>query len=79
LPPTKFDVRKKMFAIVHHSDFGPVFGAGSDLSIASDCNQNMDSYSNLPHTFDGENASSSVLMGDYNFQVQDYEVFTLIN
>lgn len=55
---------------------GPIFGAGADLLIASNCNTNMDSYSNLPHSYDGENASSSVLMGDYNFSVLDYEVFT---
>jgi len=36
----------------------------------------MDSYSNLPHSYDGDNASSSLLMGDYNFSVLDYEVFT---
>lgn len=36
----------------------------------------MDSYSNLPHSYDGENASSTVLMGDYHFTVVDYEVFT---
>ncbi len=67
-----------MFAIAHHSEYGPVFGAGADLSISNNCNQNSDSYSNLPHSYDGENASSSILMGDYNFTVLDYEVFTLI-
>jgi hypothetical protein len=76
--PTKFDIVKKMFAIAHHSEYGPVFGAGADLSISNNCNQNSDSYSNLPHSYDGENASSSILMGDYNFTVLDYEVFTLI-
>lgn len=35
----------------------------------------MDSYSNLPHSYDGDGASPSVLMGDYNFTVADYEVF----
>lgn len=39
----------------------------------------MDSYSNLPHTYDGEGASPSILMGDYNFTVADYEVFTPFN
>lgn len=79
LQPTKFDIVKKMFAIVHHSDYGPVFGAGADLSISSECNSNLESYSNLPHSYDGENASSTILMGDYNFSVYDYEVFTIID
>lgn len=39
----------------------------------------MDSYSNLPHTYDGDGASPSILMGDYNFTVADYEVFTPVN
>lgn len=55
---------------------GPIFGAGADLLITNNCNANMGSYSNLPHSYDGENASSNSLMGDYNFTVADYEVFT---
>lgn len=39
----------------------------------------MDSYSNLPHTYDGDGASPATLMGDYNFTVADYEVFAPIN
>ncbi|KAI5720081.1 hypothetical protein M8J77_001601 [Diaphorina citri] len=77
--PTKFEIIKKPFAICYHPDCGPIFGAGADLLIASHCNTNMDSYSNLPHSYNGENASSSLLMGDYNFAVQDYEVFTPIS
>ena len=76
-PPTKYELTKKMFAFVHHPDFGPVFGAGADLSISSNCHQSMDSYSNMPHSYDGDGASSSLLMGDYNFTIVDYEVFTL--
>ncbi|KAG5888228.1 hypothetical protein JTB14_035577 [Gonioctena quinquepunctata] len=79
LPPTQFHVVKKPFAICYHPDSGPIFGAGADLLISSNCNSNMDSYSNLPHTYDGDGASPSVLMGDYNFTVADYEVFTPLN
>lgn len=57
---------------------GPIFGAGADLQIANACNMNMDSYSNLPHSYDGgNNASSSSLFGDYNFTIIEYEVYTL--
>lgn len=55
---------------------GPIFGAGADLFIAGNCNQNLESYSNLPHSYDGENASCNTLMSDYNFTVLDYEIFT---
>lgn len=76
--PARFDVKKKMFAIAHHANFGPVFGAGADLSISDRCHlDDSSSYSNLPHSYDGENASNGTLFGDYNFTVVDYEVFTL--
>ncbi|XP_003738143.1 uncharacterized protein LOC100898299 [Galendromus occidentalis] len=77
LPPTRFDIQRKMFAILSDANFGPIFGAGADLSIADECNISMESYSNFPHTFGGEGASCTLLMGDYNFTVLDYEVFTL--
>nr|XP_046471679.1 uncharacterized protein LOC124213925 isoform X1 [Neodiprion pinetum] len=77
VPPTKYDIVKKPFAICYHPEIGPIFGAGADLLIASNCNVNTESYSNLPHSYDGEHASSSILMGDYHFTVLDYEVFTL--
>lgn len=105
VPPTKYDLVKKPFALCYHPEYvkyflfdrfmdfflfsdnffffffffrlGPIFGAGADLLIANNCNVNKESYSNLPHTYDGENASNSILMGDYHFTVIDYEVFTL--
>ncbi|KAK9880745.1 hypothetical protein WA026_013067 [Henosepilachna vigintioctopunctata] len=76
LPPTKFHIVKKSFAICYHPDIGPTFGAGADLLISSNCNTNVDSYSNLPHTYGGDGASPTILMGSYNFTVADYEVFT---
>lgn len=37
----------------------------------------MESYSNLPHSYDGQNAGCMSLLGDYNFSVMDYEVYTI--
>ena len=54
-----------------------MFGAGADLCIADNCHSGMESYSNMPHSYDGPHASSSIMMGDYNFTVADYEVFTV--
>lgn len=76
VPPTKFDIVKKSFAICYHPDIGPIFGAGADLLISSNCNVNKESYSNLPHSYEGDHASNQLLMGDYHFSVVDYEVFT---
>lgn len=73
----KYDVVKKPYSICYHKDCGPIWGAGADLLIANNCNTNTDSYSNMPHSYDGPNANYTSLFGDYNFMVQDYEVFTL--
>jgi hypothetical protein len=76
VPPSKFPVVKRTFAVAQHADIGPIFGAGADLCIADQCNLNCESYSNLPHSYDGDNAFPGVLMGTYNFSVVEYEVFT---
>lgn len=81
---TVINTRRRGFLMYHviNSDLfflcscGPIFGAGADLLISNDCNTNADSYSNLPHSYDGDNASNTILMGVYNFTVLDYEVFT---
>ncbi|GBP15839.1 TBC1 domain family member 24 [Eumeta japonica] len=80
-PPARYPVTKKAFAICYHPDCGPVFGAGADLFISSNCNANSESYSNL-HSY-GEGALPAAappppasLSPDYNFTVRDYEVFT---
>jgi len=72
--PRQFGIKKKLFAVSHHPDCGPVFGAGADLFICDNCDKVGDSYSNLPHSYDGDLASSSCLMGDYSFMVEEYEV-----
>jgi len=77
MAPQKFDITKKTFAICYHVDCGPIFGAGADLLISDNCDANLDSYSNLPHSYDGEDASPDTLMGDYNFSVAEYEVYTV--
>uniref|UniRef100_A0A182SMJ1 Probable small nuclear ribonucleoprotein E n=1 Tax=Anopheles maculatus TaxID=74869 RepID=A0A182SMJ1_9DIPT len=76
-PSTKFDIVKKPYAICYHPDCGPIFGAGADLLISNNCNANIESYSNFPHSYDGPNATFGHLFGDYNFSIIDYEVFTL--
>ena len=58
----------------HHPDCGPVFGAGADLFICDSADSVGDSYSNLPHSYDGSGATSSLLLGDYNATLSEYEV-----
>lgn len=47
------------------------------MLIANNCNTNKDSYSNLPHSYDGPSASYETLFGDYNFSITDYEVYSV--
>ncbi|KAG4070335.1 hypothetical protein HA402_006477 [Bradysia odoriphaga] len=75
-PPVKYDIIKKPYAICYHPECGPIFGAGADLLISNGCNTNTESYSNLPHSYDGPNALDTSLFGDYNFSITDYEVYT---
>ncbi|KAH7645441.1 hypothetical protein HUG17_0979 [Dermatophagoides farinae] len=77
-PPIKYEVKKKIFAIGHMASKGPVFGAGADLLLADSCHLNEDSYSNLPHSYDGPDASVDTLFGSYYFTAVDYEVFTIL-
>ncbi|KAJ6216523.1 hypothetical protein RDWZM_007680 [Blomia tropicalis] len=75
--PMRYDIRKRAFAFSHHSNYGPIFGAGADLLIANRCHENDKSYSNLQHTYGEKNFTTNSLFGDYNFTVIDYEVFTI--
>ncbi|XP_026499925.2 BTB/POZ domain-containing protein 19 [Vanessa tameamea] len=73
-PPALYPLAKKAFALCYHPDCGPIFGAGADLFISSNCHANSDSYSNL-HSY-GDALAPATLAPDYNFTVRDYELFT---
>jgi len=71
-------------AIICHSSYGPVFGKKSgncDISIASNSNMNITSYSNLGCSFERTGIShytQFTLAGSNNFQTVEIEVY-LIN
>jgi hypothetical protein len=62
--------------------YGPTFG-NTDLYIADKSNTNINSYSNLGHSYTHPdyrfetNEAKSFLAGSYNFQVSEIEVYTL--
>ena len=74
----RFDLKRKSFALIHHSDYGPIFGAAPDLSIRDNCNAASTSVSFLGHSYDALDSHDDVLMGENTFCVADYEVFELI-
>ena len=63
-------------AIYCHSSYGPTFGSGHDFYISNGCKSNSDSYDNTESTYFSKNKKNA-LAGEYNFTVNDYEVFQL--
>ena len=64
-------------AIYRHNSYGPVFGGGHDLCIASGCKSNTSSYCNKS-TYITENNNLLGNSGSTSFQVSNYEVFRVI-
>ena len=70
------------YAIYSCPGYGPRFGAGSDIRIASEASSNTNSYSNLGCTYNppagynyGSGFAQSFLAGSRNFQPDEVEVF----
>ena len=62
-----------------NKDIGPTFGGNYDLSIADEANLNMNSCCCLGQCYEvPANGDVSILSGQKNFSVLDYEVFQVI-
>jgi hypothetical protein len=72
-------------AIYCNPSYGPTFGGGFDIHIASDSKSNTTSYSNFGHTYKhadyqyGTDKAKSILAGSYNFKTLEVEVFVRTN
>ena len=72
----------RSYGIFCHSNYGPTFGGGHDLSIADKSNANLDSYSFLGISYihedfnEGSNEAQSFLAGSIQFKVLEIEVYT---
>ena len=64
------------YMIYGHSSYGPYWGSGSDLYLASGC-LNNNSYSGTNQSSFYYNGKSNALSGGSNFQVEDYETYQL--
>ena len=81
---SKLKDERGQFAIYRDSGYGPVFGGGIDLLIASDPGSNTDSYTNFGHTYNlphgytpGETNTDSLLGGSFRFTPSEVEVLYL--
>jgi len=79
-PPGKY--YSYQYAIFVGPSYGPTFGTGHDIFIASDASSNTHSYTNLGHGYNqpaghsyGSSFTQSFLAGSYNFQPDEVEVF----
>ncbi|KAG0038886.1 hypothetical protein BGZ82_010471 [Podila clonocystis] len=72
----RFDVKGDGNAAAYNkADFGPTFGVGHDLYLASNCNLTCQSSSTMPSSYNGPGASTAALAGSFYFRVSEVEVF----
>ena len=83
--PFKVLCSKNATAICCSPIFGPTFGAGFDIFIASNSNRNQESYSKFGHSYKhadfpvGTANAYSILGGSNYFQILEIEVFVQPN
>ncbi len=71
-------------AIYCAPSYGPTFGGGHDFYISPSSNVNINSYSNLGHTYvhpnyrNGTNEAKNFLAGSYNFSTSEIEVYQVL-
>ena len=79
--PTKMSIKPNVCsnAMTHYPSYGPTFGGGHDLYIASDANRNSHSQSYLGDTHElPPGQINTFLVGSNNFKVSEIEVFQVI-
>ena len=67
-----------IYATYSCSGYGPTFGNGHDIHIASEASLNTGSYSNLGSAYNlpsGVSSAQTFLAGSYHFQPDEMEVF----
>lgn len=79
-PPGKYN--SYQHATYSGLSYGPTFGTGHDIYIASDASSSTNSYTNLGHGYSsptghsyGTSFTQSFLAGSYYFQPDEVEVF----
>ena len=76
----KINPNRPQYAIGCNSEYGPVFGKGSDIFIANNANTTTDSYSLLGFSFRHPqydaytNEASTFFAGSFSFKLDEIEV-----
>ena len=71
--------KKNGYSIYDNGSYGPTFGGGHDLCVASGCKSNTNSYCNSNHSYGFYNSYNLINPGTQSssFQVSDYEVYLI--
>ncbi len=76
LPPQKFTLKEPASPMYCHANYGPTFGAGRDLCVASQANANSQSYSDLGTSYArSAGCTSDLFAGAKYFTVAEVEVY----
>jgi hypothetical protein len=77
--PQKFDLSNATYAIYCNSSYGPTFGDGHTIKVASDADTNTNSYTNFGSSYVNNTGinGQQVFTGESNFQVKEIEVFSI--
>lgn len=75
----KFPLKNSEFAILCSDNMGPVFGGGSDLEIVDECNENMNKFADIGHTYaKPEDITKEDFYGGEFYTITDYEVYQVL-
>ncbi|CAF4844872.1 unnamed protein product [Rotaria sp. Silwood1] len=78
IPPTKYSVTIPEYSIYDHPNCGPTFGGGYDLYITSHSQTNVNTC-NFPHSYNDTTKQGAITFtGNKNFQINDIEVYRLV-
>ena len=70
----KKDINAHNYAIYNHYNYGPTFGGGHDIYVASNANRNYNSYFYC-HSYTGKYCNNNVWTGRNTFCADEIEVY----
>ena len=78
--PTKMDHKHDEYQAYGSSSYGPTFGGGHDIKVASNANMNTDSFINIGNSYHCPSgipyaSRETFLTGSNNFQASEIEVY----
>jgi hypothetical protein len=77
IPPTKYPLIIHSYAISCNPSYGPTFGAGHDIYVADNSQNNLSSYTKFHSYTDTTGKGIDTFTGAQNFATTDIEVFAI--